>query len=288
MTAVEDHPLNCVSCHLYIQKDGFIAKMINEDYLSPFNMAVSPDGRKLYVIAQEGNALLVIDTKTNEVLDKIAVGEKPHSVLISNNGNVAYVSNQWANNVYEIDLSSLMVIDTLKTGSGPAELLFSTDENYLYVVDSYSSEVSIIDLQTKTEIKRLMAGNNPVAAASSPDGNQVFVTSRRTLPMPYGTPPITELTVIDANTQRVKERKMFKNAYIMENVAFTPSGDMAIATLIRPKNLIPAIQVERGWMMTHGIGIIEPGKDGRIIQLLTDEPNSYYSDPFDIVITPDG
>ncbi|VAW17406.1 hypothetical protein MNBD_BACTEROID01-791 [hydrothermal vent metagenome] len=288
MTAVDDHPLNCISCHVYIQKNGIVAELINEDYLSPFNMAVSPDGGKLYVIAQDGDALLVVDTQTNKVTGKIAVGERPHSVAITSDGNTAFVSNQWADNVYEIDLPLSKVVDTLKTGSGPAELAFSPDKKFLYVVDSYSSEVSIINLQTKTEVKRLMAGNNPVAAVFSPDGSQVYVTSRRTLPMPFGTPPVTELTVIDVASQMVAERKMFDNAYLMENVAFTPSGDMAIATLIRPKNLIPSIQVEKGWMMTHGIGIIEPGNEGRVIQLLTDEPNAYYPDPFDIVITPDG
>jgi YVTN family beta-propeller protein len=41
-------------------------------------------------------------------------------------------------------------------------------------------------------------------------------------------------------------------------------------------------------MMTSGIGIIEQGDNGRTIQLLLDEPNAYYADPFDIVITPDG
>jgi YVTN family beta-propeller protein len=58
--------------------------------------------------------------------------------------------------------------------------------------------------------------------------------------------------------------------------------------MIRPKNLVPSIQVEQGWMMTYGIAIIEQKENGRTIQLLIDEPNSYYSDPFDIVITPDG
>ena len=74
----------------------------------------------------------------------------------------------------------------------------------------------------------------------------------------------------------------------MENIAFTPSGDLAIIPLIRPKNNIPSIQVDKGWMMTHGIGIIELKPGGRTIQLLLDEPNAYYADPFDIVITPDG
>ena len=40
--------------------------------------------------------------------------------------------------------------------------------------------------------------------------------------------------------------------------------------------------------MTHGIGVIERNKEGRITQFLLDEPNAYYPDPFDIEITPDG
>ena len=52
--------------------------------------------------------------------------------------------------------------------------------------------------------------------------------------------------------------------------------------------MCPSIQVEQGWMMTHGFGVIEPGKDGKVTELLIDEPNSYYSDPFGIAITPDG
>lgn len=288
ITATEDHPLNCLRCHLYTQKEGLIAKVINADYISPFNMAISSDGEILYVVAQEANALLIVDIGSERVLDKIAVGEQPHSVVLKSDGKTAYISNQWADNVYEIDLATARVVDTLQTGSGPAGLVLSHDEGFLIVVDSYSSEVSFIELQSGAEVRRLMAGNNPVQADLSPGGDFLYVSSRRTLPKPYLTPPITEMTVIDAGRQRVSERKIFENAYIMENVEFTPSGDLVLATLIRPKNLIPAIQVEKGWMMTHGIGIIETGNDGRIVQLLTDEPNAYYGDPFDIVITPDG
>ncbi|MCD6200322.1 MAG: beta-propeller fold lactonase family protein [Bacteroidales bacterium] len=288
MTAVEDHPLMCTSCHLHMPNSGLIYKAVNKTYLSPFNLAISPDGNKLYVVAQESSALLVVDNQTGEVTDRIAVGKQPHTVIVSRDGKVAFVSNQWADNVYKIDLTSAKVIDTLKTGNGPAGLVLSKDEKFLYVVDSYSNQVSVIDVKRKTEKKRLVAGNNPTGVALSPSGDLVYVTSRRVLPRPYRTPITTEMTVIDAVKQRVKERKMFRDAYVMENVAFTPTGDMAVATLIRPKNLIPSIQVEEGFMMTHGFGIIEPGENGKIIQLLTDEPNAYYSDPFDVVISPNG
>ncbi len=288
ITAVEDHPITCWSCHLYKQKDNFIAKLINEEYISPYNLSLSQYCNMLFVVGQESNQLLVVDLRESKVVEKIDVGNRPHTVVLSQDEKTAYVSNQWSDNLFVIDLDKFRVTDTLTGGSGPAGMAISPDQEFLYVVNSYSSDISIFDLNTHKEKRRLKAGNNPVSAAFSPDGKDLYVSSRRTLPIPYGTSPITELTVTDARSQRVSERWMFTNAYIMENVTVTPSGDLAISTLIRPKNLIPAIQVEKGWMMNHGIGIIERKENGRMIQLLLDEPNSYYADPFDVVVSPDG
>jgi YVTN family beta-propeller protein len=285
-TAVTDHPLMCTSCHVYTRKTGLVAKLINADYYSPFNMAVSKDGNRLYVVAQEASTLLVVDPENRRVLNKITVGNYPHSIVLNNEG-LAYVTNQWSDNVSVIDLAASKVIDTLATGNGPAGLSLSADGRSLYVVNSFSSDISVIDLQTGVERKRLQAGNNPTGAQLSPDGKTLYVTSRRALIAPYGDPIISEITRVNDSTQRISEHKNITSAYMMENVAFTPAGDLAMFTLIRPKNLIPTIQVEQGWMMNHGIGIIEQ-KDGRVVQLLLDEPNEFYSDPFDIVISPDG
>jgi YVTN family beta-propeller protein len=287
-TATEDHPLLCTSCHLYIQKNGIISKLVNADYFSPINLAVSKDGSRLYVVAQDGNALLVTDVQTGKVLNEIRVGEHPHSVIVDDEGEKAYVSNQWSDNVSVVDLNQMKVIDTLTTAGGPAGLALSKDGRFLYVVDSYTSNLSVIDINTKEERRRLNTGNNPTGIQLSPDGKVLFITSRRAQLTPYGTPVVCELTVVNDSSQRIIERKSLESAHIMENVAFTPSGDLAFVTLVRPKNLVPSIQVEQGFMMNHGIAIIEQKENGRVIQLLLDEPNAYYPDPFDIVITPDG
>lgn len=288
ITAVEDHPLNCISCHLYTQKSGLISKLINADYYSPYNLAVSRDGKKLFVVAEEGNTLLVVDTDQGKVLDKIRVGNHPHSVILDKAEKKAYVSNQWSDNVSVVDLAEMNVTDTLKTGNGPAGLALSSDEQVLYVVNSFTSDLSVIDLRSGKEQKRLETGNNPTGIQASPDGSKLYITSRRALLAPYGEELICELTVADDDMQRIVERKEMRSAYMMENIAFTPDGALAMIPLIRPKNLVPSIQVEKGFMMTHGIGIIEQKPGGRIIQLLLDEPNAYYADPFDIAITPDG
>ena len=288
MTGVEDHPLLCTSCHLYIQKTGPVSKLVNKDYYSPFNLAVSKDGDRLFVVAQEADALLVVDPEKHKVLNRIRVGDLPHSVLLSSDEQKAYVSNQWSDNVSVIDLTNSKVVDTLKTANGPAGLALSSDGQFLYVVNSYSSSISVIDLNTGEERKRLTSGNNPAGAQLSPDGKVIYVTSRRAFIAPYGETLRSEITVVNDRTQRIDEHKNIESAHMMENVAFTPTGDLVMVTLVRPKNLVPSIQVERGFMMSHGIAIIEQKKNGRVIQLLLDEPDAYYSDPFDIVITPDG
>lgn len=287
-TAVTDHPLSCTSCHVYISQNKLISKMVNADYYSPFNMAVSNDGSKLYVVAQDINELIVVDAEKSEVLNKIKVGVHPHSVIINKDGSIAYVSNQWSDNVSVIDLATSIVVDTLKTGNGPSGLSISTNGKFLYVVNTFGSDLSVIDLATKEERKRLATGKDPTGTELSPDGNVLYVTSRRANFTHYGEPLISDMTLVNTNTQKVIEYTPIESAHIMENIAFTPSGDLAMMTLVRPKNLIPTLQVESGWMMNHGVGIIEQKNDGKVVQLLLDEPNAYYPDPFDIVITPDG
>ncbi|MBE3141707.1 MAG: YncE family protein, partial [Thermoplasmata archaeon] len=147
-TAVDDHPLLCISCHLYTSKNKLVSKLINADYYSPFNMAVSKNGSLLYVVAQESNDLLVVDTENRKVLNKIKVGQYPHSVVLDDGCKMAYVSNQWSDNVSVIDLAASKVVDTLKTGNGPAGLSLSADGRFLYVVNSFSSNISVFDLST--------------------------------------------------------------------------------------------------------------------------------------------
>lgn len=288
ITAVTDHPLTCYKCHLYTSQNSFISKLINADYLSPFNLAVSKDGNRLYIIAQEANALLAVNAQTHKLVSKIMVGSLPHSIILGSNEEMAYVSNQWSDNVSVINLKTMQVVDTFQTGNGPAGLSLSADGKSLYVVNTYSSDISVIDLASGQETKRLIAGDNPTGIQISPNGKVHYVTSRRAKIVPYGDPVVCDLTVVNDSAQRILGYKKVESAHIMENIAFTPSGDLAIATMIRPKNLVPSVQVESGWMMTFGIAFVEQNDTGRVIQLLLDEPNAYYSDPFDIVVSTDG
>ncbi len=69
-------------------------------------------------------------------------------------------------------------------------------------------------------------------------------------------------------------------------VAWHPSGEFALATLNRTKNLVPMTRLLQGWTITNGLGVL--WRDGRVDQVLLDEPNLCFPDPADVAITPDG
>jgi YVTN family beta-propeller protein len=48
----------------------------------PWNMAVTPDGKKLYVANGRSNSVSVIDTETNQSVKEIPVGDTPWGVVI--------------------------------------------------------------------------------------------------------------------------------------------------------------------------------------------------------------
>jgi YVTN family beta-propeller protein len=61
---------------------------------NPGGLALSPDGRRLYVALNMNNSLAVIDLARNAVVDEISVGNAPHSVLVE--GPRAYVRTKAA------------------------------------------------------------------------------------------------------------------------------------------------------------------------------------------------
>jgi YVTN family beta-propeller protein len=84
-----------------------------------FNVAVSPNGRKLYVTSFTSNTTSVIDTTTNTVVATIPVGNFPEGVAVTPDGSRVYVANAFSNNVSVIDAGTNAVTATIPVGSGP-------------------------------------------------------------------------------------------------------------------------------------------------------------------------
>jgi YVTN family beta-propeller protein len=286
-TGTEPATLNCVSCH-YVANGGTVTdRLLKPRYRSPLNLAVSADGRRLYATASQADTLLVVDLETRRVAQEIPVGAKPHGVVLSANGRRAYVSNAGADSISVVDLDAGRVTASIPVGDQPAGLALAKDGATLFVANWFGNDVSVIDLARGVEERRLAAGSNPYSLTLSPDGTRMLVANQLSYPKTRPDPPVSEVTIIDPERRAVRDRTTLINAHLLEGIAVAPEGDLALVTLVRPKNLLPAIQVARGWMMTNGLGVLDLAS-GRVAQILLDEPGAFYADPNAVVFTPDG
>ncbi|MGP8092357.1 MAG: beta-propeller fold lactonase family protein [Candidatus Sulfotelmatobacter sp.] len=260
--------------------------MTRERYLSPIEMAFSPDGRVLYVVCEGSDEVRVVDVESGKVESSISVGHVPRGITISPDGHQLYVTNAWSDTVSVIDSTSRKVVQTLLTGFEPAGVVVDRSGTTLYVANRLSSDVSVIDLKSGQEIKRLLAGRGASYLALSPDGKQVYCTHIYPNPGKFRTPPNSEITVIDTARQTVVERKPLHNVAGVFHVALSADGKLGVAAQLRPKNLIPLAHVEHGWAFGDSLTLF--GQDvGEPVQIPLDELDRYYALPWGVAITPD-
>jgi YVTN family beta-propeller protein len=264
------------------------AKPTSEDssYLSPGEMAVSPDGHWLYVLCEKSDELRVVDTRDGSVVKRIAVGHIPRGLGISSDGKQIYVANSWTDTVSIIDAEKLEIVRNLPAGFEPISVVADQKDETLYVANRLSNDVSVIDLQSGLEIKRLAAGRGASYLALSPDGTRVFCTHIYPNIGAPRTPPESEITVIDTATREVVERKALHNSAGVFHLALSADGKLGVAAQLRPKNLVPMAHVEHGWIFGDSLAVF--GDDvGGVVHVPLDELDRYFAMPFGVAITPD-
>jgi YVTN family beta-propeller protein len=267
------------------------------EYLTPVELKFSPDGQRIYVVCEGNGSVLAIDTRTRRVVAHVRVGSKPRGLAISPDGKTLYVSNSWSDTVCEIDAGSLQIRRTLKAGWGPVGLTTDRTGKFLYVANSVGNDVSLFDLTTGAEIKRFMTQRYPEQILLSRDGRRVYVSNILPHFSPYDKPPVSELLVIDAVKQIIGERILIPGAIELRHIAEAPKrrDGYLLVPEIRPKNLGPLIGVAQGWVLTHGMAVIQPALTARaheartkVTQVLLDDIDYYFAGQNGAAFTPDG
>ncbi|MBW8041696.1 MAG: beta-propeller fold lactonase family protein [Planctomycetes bacterium] len=255
-------------------------------YKTPLNMAISPDGKELYVTCEASHTVIVVNVQKRQKVAEIPVGHHPTDITFSPDGDKAYVSNRLDDTVSVIDVSSRKVIAVIPVGDEPHGLLADASGKHLYVLNTSADSISVIDTTTLKELKRLSASRSPWSLSPSPDGSLIYVTNSLSRFVKFRMPSTSEVTVIDTNRAVVEDRIVIPAANLLQGIDWHPGGKFALITLNRTKNLVPMTRLLQGWTITNGLGIV--WKDGRVDQVLLDEPNMSFPDPADLAITPDG
>ncbi len=85
----------------------------------PKGLALSADGKRLFVAAGSANTVVVLDAETLEPGKSIAVGRRPWGVALSPDGRFLYTTNGLDDSVSVVDTQSERVVQTIPVGERP-------------------------------------------------------------------------------------------------------------------------------------------------------------------------
>jgi YVTN family beta-propeller protein len=127
-----------------VDLDLNIQKKIIDVGLHPCGMVFSPDREKLYVACANSDIISVINTDTDQVIDKISVhmqadipfGSAPNALTISPDGKYLYVANGTENAVCVIQTGpSVQILGYIPTGWYPGSVLLNKSGKMLFVAN---------------------------------------------------------------------------------------------------------------------------------------------------------
>jgi len=162
-----------------LTSNTIVATITNPNLLDGKDLAISPDGKKVYVTT-ENNGLTVIN-----VLNDVVIGNLPsansqgHSIALSLDGTKAYVSEANNDLIRVINTASLTTITTIFGFNQVQGIDLSNDGNFLYAIDKYNQNIRKISTASNTIVATLSDPRlyNGWDIIVSPNGKKAFVSN---------------------------------------------------------------------------------------------------------------
>ena len=85
----------------------------------PVGVAVSPDGKTIYVANGRAGTLSVIDAATYKVVATVPVGKRPWGLAVSRDGKFVYTANGLSNDVTVVSTATNKIVAKISVGQRP-------------------------------------------------------------------------------------------------------------------------------------------------------------------------
>lgn len=260
-------------------------------YLSPLALVADKAGKTLYVAEHTAKKVAVFDVSSGKVSHVISMPEPPTDLALAPDGARLFVT------VAGTD-GKVFVIDT-KTGKIECEIpvgvsitaapVVAPDGKTLYVCNRFTHAVSVIDLSSGKQAAVIPMVREPIAAAITPDGKHLIVANHLPTGPTDGAYAASAVSIVDtAAGKAVATVKLSNGSVGLRGVCVSPDGRYAYVTEVLARYQLPTTQLERGWMNTNGLSIIDVAGKALVNTVLLDHVDSGAANPWGVACSADG
>jgi len=257
-------------------------------YRSPFDLAFSPEGGTLAVSDRTGRRLYILDAQAGQVAREIELRGQPMGVAWQGGGRVV-VSEYDAGTVAEVDVKTGDVLRRFSVGLKPVGLAVAPKKGLVIVCDYGLHAVAIVDLKTGRERSRGSSGRHPYFVAVTPD--EALAVVGNLIPAGPATDPVSSavISLIDLDTgKNVKNIPLPGGSSNVRQVRISADGRWAYVVHTQGRTILPTTQVERAWINTNALSIINLTGQELYATVLLDTIHEGAADPWGIALAPDG
>ncbi len=253
------------------------------EFKSPMHLLVSEDQQTLFVCETTGQALAVIDTENRGLRKRIRLPENPTGAAILDSNRLLVTAGAADGVVLEVDVESSKVSSIQHGLHAPVAPVVDAKRKRIYVADRYRSSIVVMGLDGRV-IERVAVSREPCAAVMTPDGRALVVAHE----LPDGTADgqylASKVVLIDLDSLHTVTLELPNGSNSLRDVCVDADGRFAYVTHVLARYRLPTTQLERGWMNTNAVTVIDVPEQRVVNTVLLDEIDRGAANPWGVAV----
>ncbi len=174
----------------------------------------------------------------------------------------------------------------------PTAPVFDPQRELIFVADRFRHRVVVLS-PDGTVVDEILVHREPCAMALGGDGSTLIVAhelpqARQSVEREDAPYTAAEISLIDIDSRQVENVALPSGSVGLRDVCVDPEGRFAYVTHVLARFHLPAMQLERGWMNTNAISVLDV-KAGRWVNtVLLDEIDRGAANPWGVACNEDG
>lgn len=258
------------------------------DVFAPDHIWSAGEEGGLLVTNRDKKEICLIDTRLKNTGIKVTLPTAANDLTETPDQHIWVVCDGVGGSLCELNGKDLSVISQTALGHTPSALLFNRQTGSLWTTQRFNNELWEVSPETKEVLNRITVGREPVDIVSFA-GDSLLLVANNLPEMSSLTYPIAcQLDIVDVNNKKVVKRLQLPNGSTdVKALATDSKGDYAYAVHLLARYQLPTNQVDRGWMSTNVLSVINLHTQEVENTVLLDTPQKGASNPWNVVVSPD-
>ncbi len=255
----------------------------DEPYISPSDISISGDNA--FVADATLGKVYKASLASGSVTDTWDAGGQMVSGVVTDGDDVYALYGELAGMVAKLDPATMDVVDTAEAGHTPVAGVVVGDN--LYVANRFTNNVSVYNKDTLDKVgDDIDVGREP--RAMTVVGDKIYVAKHLTEDAATAEEGTTaaRVAVIDTTTNTVVDQIQLTNG--SNNVkSITSDDEYVYVSHVLGRYAYPTSQLDRGWVNTNAISIIDANTDELVTSVLLDEVELGAPNPWGVAMNGD-